>query len=156
MNTLPVLLGLSRERGLSRGFSLVEVCLALGIAAFTLLTILSLLPLGIENNQAALRQTEALNIVTGIVEDLRQATPASDPQSSRYGISPTQETSELYLDAAGSPVPRAQAVYHVRISLTRPADGKRNATKATVTLGWPAGSNPLSNSISTFVALDIN
>ena len=66
-------------------FSLVEVTLALGIAAFCLLAIFGLLPVGIKSQQNAIGQTVAAGIATGIVQypgnivsRLREVSPSLD------------------------------------------------------------------------------
>ena len=56
-------------------FSLVEVTLALGVAAFCLLAVLGLLPVGVQTNRNASSQTIASNIIATVVSDLR-TTPA--------------------------------------------------------------------------------
>ena len=55
-------------------FSLVEVTLALGIAAFCLIAVFGLMPIGVQTNRNATSQTAANNIIAAIVADLR-ATP---------------------------------------------------------------------------------
>jgi uncharacterized protein (TIGR02598 family) len=66
-------------------FSLVEVTLALGVAAFALVAIFGLLPVGLNSNQASIEQTAATSIATGIISDLR-TTPITSTTSTRYGI----------------------------------------------------------------------
>lgn len=51
-------------------FSLVEVTLALGIAAFAMISILGLLPVGLSGAQRATEQTSAVALATGIGDDL--------------------------------------------------------------------------------------
>ena len=55
-------------------FSLVEVTLALGIAAFCLIAVFGLMPVGVQTNRNATSQTAATDIIAAIVSDLR-ATP---------------------------------------------------------------------------------
>jgi len=139
------------------GFSLVEIGLALGIAAFALFAIFGLLPVGIASNQSSVRQTEALNLATAVVEDLRQAEAGPAAISPRYGISfdPTQASQEFLMDTEGNRVASPQAAfYRVRIALTAPAHGERRATCGTVTLGWPAEAVAPSSTVAAFVAFD--
>ena len=56
------------------GFSLVEVTLALGIAAFCLIAVFGIMPVGVQTNRNATSQTAATNIMAAVVADLR-ATP---------------------------------------------------------------------------------
>lgn len=48
-------------------FSLVELTLALGVAAFCMIAILGLLPAGVQTNRNATSQTSATNIVAVVV-----------------------------------------------------------------------------------------
>ena len=52
-------------------FSLVEVTLALGIAAFCLLAVFGLMPIGVQTNRNTTSQTAAANIMAAVVADLR-------------------------------------------------------------------------------------
>jgi uncharacterized protein (TIGR02598 family) len=54
-------------------FSLVEVTLALGVAAFCLIAVLGLLPTGLKTQQNSIEQTTANTIVSQIVGDLSAA-----------------------------------------------------------------------------------
>ena len=52
-------------------FSLVEVALALGVAAFALLAIMGMLPMSLKTQQASIQQTTANTIISQIFSDLR-------------------------------------------------------------------------------------
>lgn len=51
-------------------FSLVEVALALGIAAFAILSIAALVPEGLKTNQISVEETRATNLLTLLESDL--------------------------------------------------------------------------------------
>jgi type II secretory pathway pseudopilin PulG len=53
------------------GFSLVEVTLALGVAALCLLVLLGLLPIGLKTQKSSIQQTTATQIVSSISAVLR-------------------------------------------------------------------------------------
>jgi uncharacterized protein (TIGR02598 family) len=53
------------------GFSLVEVTLAIGVAAFCLITVFGLIPVASNVQQASIQQTTANDIMTQILGDLR-------------------------------------------------------------------------------------
>jgi uncharacterized protein (TIGR02598 family) len=57
----------------SAAFSLVEVTLALGVAAFCLIAVLGVLPTGLKTQQASTEQTTANTIVSQIEADLSAA-----------------------------------------------------------------------------------
>jgi type II secretory pathway pseudopilin PulG len=52
-------------------FSLVEITFALGVAAFALLAMLGMLPVGLKTQQAGIQQTTANQIISTIFSDLR-------------------------------------------------------------------------------------
>src|SRR5262245_30120048 len=52
-------------------FSLVEVTLALGVAAFALLAVLGLLPTSLKTQQASIQQPTANQIISTLFSDLR-------------------------------------------------------------------------------------
>jgi len=66
-------------------FSLVELTLALGIAAFCLIAVFGLMPVGVQTNRNATSQTSATNIIAAVVADLR-ATPITTATSPQFGI----------------------------------------------------------------------
>ncbi len=146
-------------------FSLVEVALALGVAGFGLLAIIGLLPVGLNNNQASIQQTAAVNIATEIMADLRQTpsaaalklTPGLSTKSPKYAIDTTGNGGVLFLDESGMVKDQpAQARYKAVVSLTQPGSGQKNATYGSVVLSWPApGTTPL-GTVTVFVALDRN
>jgi hypothetical protein len=90
-----------RKLSAATAFSLVELALALGIAASCLIAVFGLMPVGVLTNRNATSQTAATNIVAAVVADLR-ATPKTNTTSSQFCIPfATSGTSTLYLDRAG-------------------------------------------------------
>ena len=59
-------------------FSLVELTLALGVAAVCLLAVFGLIPIGVQTNRNATSQTRATNIMAAVIADLR-TTPLTIP-----------------------------------------------------------------------------
>src|SRR5215469_18721387 len=80
-------------------FSLVEVTLALGVAAFCLVALFGLMPVGIQTNRSATSQTAATNIAAAVIADLR-GTPIASAMSSQFCIS-FGTPATLYFDSAG-------------------------------------------------------
>src|SRR5437660_1415580 len=116
---------MSRCPDFPAGFSLVEVTLALGVAAFCLIALLGLLPLGMQTNQSAVSQTAAASILSSLVADLR-ATARSNPTSPQYDI--TFGTAKLlYVDDQGRVVtpanPNAAPRFRVMITFPTGPDG---------------------------------
>jgi Tfp pilus assembly protein PilV len=154
----------TRSRAL--GFSLVEVTLALGVAAFCMVTLLGLLPVGLNSNQAAIEQTVAAGIAGSIASDLR-ATPLATssntaPLSPRFFIplpspSTTLVSHTLFLTEDGSPAtatpttsivdkdanPAQLPVYRATVFFPAVPTGASPATDRTATVArllvtWPA------------------
>jgi len=65
------------KRAVTHGFSLVEVTLALGLAALGLITVFGLVPIAVLTNRNATSETAATNIARLAVADLRAAKTAS-------------------------------------------------------------------------------
>jgi len=56
-----------------RGFSLIEVLLALGLASFSLMALLVLLPVGMKTNQTSVEEARADDILSVLEADLRNS-----------------------------------------------------------------------------------
>jgi type II secretory pathway pseudopilin PulG len=69
-------------------FSLTELTLALGVAAFCLLAVFGLMPVGVQTNRNATSQTTAANIAALAVADLRAAKTGPGVGSPMLGITP--------------------------------------------------------------------
>lgn len=142
--------GLGSERF---GFSLVEVTLAMGVAAFCLTSLCALLPMGLTSNQDAFEQTTAANITSAIASDLNCA-PLASGISPRFGISiPAAGASvsgtSIFLATDGSVVTSGTAVsrYRATVSLSPPQAAssqpfQRTATAVRIQITWPASADP--------------
>jgi len=88
-----------------RGFSLVEVTLAMGISAFCLTSIFGLLPVGLNSNQTSMEQTCAASVARAIACDLRGVAPGQGTSSVfKIGIPTTGSvTQTIYLSEDGVP-----------------------------------------------------
>lgn len=151
---------MSGRRHHAVGFSLVEVTLALGIAAFCLIGLFGLLPLGVQTNQNSSSQTAAASVLSSVVADLR-ATPKTNPASPQYEII-FGAAKILYFDGEGRAVvpANANAVPRYRVTLTFPPGpaGSFAPTFVSLKVSWPASVDPATSapagSIETFTALD--
>ncbi|MCX6967294.1 MAG: Verru_Chthon cassette protein B [Verrucomicrobia bacterium] len=88
-----------RHRG--KAFTLAEVTLAMGIAAFCFIGIFGLLPIGLNNNQNSSEQTAAASLVRTIVADLR-ATPNTSSASPQYSIAFPSNSAAVYFSEDGT------------------------------------------------------
>ena len=60
-------------------FSLVELTLALGIAAFCLIAVSALVPVAVLTNRNATSQTAATNVIASVIADMRATTAFDIP-----------------------------------------------------------------------------
>ncbi len=136
-------------------FSLVEVTLALGIAAFCLIAVFGLMPVGVQTNRNATSQTAATNVIAAVVADLR-ATPRTSATSSQFAITfGTAKT--LYFDGAGQFTTSLSANSRYQINVTFPSS-PTGLRYADVKVTWPAAATSAnaSGSVETFAAFDRN
>ena len=164
-------------------FSLVELTLALGIAALCLVTVFALVPIAVLTNRNSTSQTAATNIAALAVADLRAATTASpmlgitiptDPTSPARFVPPevvpcnsghTSITSQVrYFDSQGQANASfgSSALYRLTVTFVKntTATPTSGATYVNVKVTWPAVIDPCvvtpSGSVQMFAALDKN
>jgi uncharacterized protein (TIGR02598 family) len=143
------------KRHLVSAFSLVEVTLAIGIAAFCLIAVFGLMPVGVQTNRNATSQTAATNIIASVIADMRATTSSTSPQ---YGITfGTGKT--LYFDGAGQFAISLGANSRYRASITFPSS-PTGLSYANIRVTWPAPVDPTtttpSGSVEMFAAFDRN
>ena len=73
------------KRQFTSAFSLIELTLALGVAAFCLIAVFGLVPVAALTNRNATSQTAATNIMAAVVADLRAA-PKTNSWSYQFAI----------------------------------------------------------------------
>jgi uncharacterized protein (TIGR02598 family) len=145
------------------GFSLVEVTLALGVAAFCLLAVFGLLPIGLKTQQSAIEQTAATRVVSAAASDLRN-TARTATISSLFAINIPANTassaSELFFDTEGrfSPAIGPNSRYRLTITFSPNNTGGRAATFVHLLVSWPAAATTVNAAgvAETFLALDRN
>ncbi|MBV9008141.1 MAG: hypothetical protein JO354_03095 [Verrucomicrobia bacterium] len=159
------------------GFSLIEVTLAIGVAAVSMLAIFGLLASGSQSNFNAAEQSAANDMLSAVIADLR-ATPLTTPRgqaatSPQFGIQipanpvapPAPSSTTLYLNPQGrfSTTPSTTwqypPTYKLTVSFIPNAPNTRAATLVDVTMSWPvfaSSNNVNAGSAEMFVALDRN
>jgi type II secretory pathway pseudopilin PulG len=140
-----------------RGFSLVEVTIALGIAVFAILSVVGLLSVGILSNRISIEETRASTLLTILEADLRNTLPGTG-LSGLYGLPMPYATNaggevvrnpalmagtlgSTGVDGSGQPVPLSASppsafqasVVYVRI----PPTGSLLPTEARLIVNWP-------------------
>jgi uncharacterized protein (TIGR02598 family) len=157
-------------------FSLVEVALALGIAAFCLLTLFGLLSVGINNNQVSIEQSAAVGIGAALAADMRNtalppAPSTTDQTTAYYGLTipanpastiSSADTHFIYLRQDGSRAgaqdqaldptqnPRYLATIYYTSSGTATSGGPapKNAVQARMLITWPPQASPTSVAVA--------
>ena len=154
------------------GFSMVGMVVALGVAAFALLAVMGILPVGLKTQQASVNQTKANAVLAQIVDDLRadvrlppgQASKAQGDWSNLHGHWVAVATPDtLYftaeanyinnsLNAATAP---ATAVFRATITYLFPPTATTSIAK--ITVSWPAAQSDLTKvagSVDMFAAVN--
>ena len=151
-----------RVHSARKAFSLVEIVMALGVAAFCLVAVFGLLPVGLHTSQAAVDQTNANRILAAVAVDLRATAPGqSTTQQYRLAIpgSGAGTATTLYLDASGGSAASIQADSRYRLTVIfPPTAGGRAASLVDLKVSWPAPVAPSSTTsfVETLVAMDMN
>ena len=143
-------------------FSLVELTLALGIAAFCLLAVFGLMPIGVQTNRNATSQTAAANIMAAVTADLR-ATPKANTTSAQFGITFGTNPPPLYFDGSGQFTTSLGANSRYQLNVTWNVANSTGACSATLPCAdlkvtWPAAATTANatGSAETFAAFDRN
>ncbi|XHR27405.1 MAG: hypothetical protein ACFUZC_15840 [Chthoniobacteraceae bacterium] len=127
----------------AKAFTLVEVVLAVGIVSFAILSMVALLPVGLENEQTSSDEMLALNGMRTLAADLAN-TGTSATESVRFHTPlPNAITSatnvELYLDDSEKAVPPpGKALFHVNLSYFPATTSPKSPAAVLIQVKWPA------------------
>jgi hypothetical protein len=159
------------KSGLRRvhAFSLVELALALGVAAFCLIAVFGLIPVGVQTNRNSTSQTAATNIVAAVVADLR-GTPRCFGGSTQFGLvlgtgpgclpaispSPSPGPATLYFDTTGKVSTSLGTNSRYQLNVTW--YGSSAVRYADLKVTWPAAATPANaiGSVEMFAAFNRN
>ena len=154
-------------------FSLVEITLALGVAAFCLIAVLGMLPVGLKTQQASVQQTTANSIISQIFTDLRadlrlppgQVSHEDESGFNLHGHWANLYTPDtLYFTQEGKQTgsvngsPPADAVFRATITYNQ-LPPTQTTSLANITVSWPAQVDPTTGgvpagSVTTLVAVN--
>ena len=138
-------------------FSLVELTLALGVAAICLISVFGLLPVGLKANHNAISQSASASIIAAVVADMR-ATPKASTTSTQYGVT-FGTTKTVYFDNEGGIATSVAPNSRYRLDIDFPPNPTAGAaTFAYLKVTWPAAASPTSatGASEVFVAFDRN
>jgi uncharacterized protein (TIGR02598 family) len=144
-------------------FTLAEVTLAIGVAAFAFVAVLGMVPMGLKVQQASVQQTTANEIMAAILNDLRadvvlppgQASKETDSGFGLHGHWKDVNTpATLYFTNTGSQTgsvnqSSADAVFRAKIQYLFPPSA--TTTMANVIITWPAQVDPTDPTTGTLV-----
>jgi type II secretory pathway pseudopilin PulG len=159
---------MKRFRQTEFAFSLVEVTLALGVAAFSLLIIVGMLPVSLKTNQASTHQTAANSIISQIAADLRAAARLPPGQQSKqfslhpHNGGPWDPTPDyVFFTDDGRPTGTNQttapsdAIFRATITYRLPPTD--TTSLADIKVSWPAQQadmTKVAGSVEMFVAIN--
>jgi len=153
-------------------FSLVEVTLALGVAAFALLAILGMLPTGLKTQQTSTQQTTANTIMSQIFADLSAALRLPPGlQSKQFNLhghwAAQLHPDIIYFTKDGTFITNSSnepKVFMAAVTYLEPPT--ETTSLADITVGWPAAGIPIdpstgnpdfskaAGSVETFAAIN--
>ena len=133
-------------------FSLVELTFALGVAAFCLIAVFGLMPVGMQTNRNASSQSAATNIVASVIADARDN--IFDIPAIWHHV---RNCDNIVFDAAGQFTTALGANSRYRVSISFPSSPS-GLSYADVNITWPAAAAPTnaSGSVEMFAAFDRN
>ena len=145
-----------KKTGAENGFSLVEITLALGVAAFALTAIVGLLSLTLKNSKSAMDDTLVAEMTGDLVNTLRKQdfTNISKATNVFFDISGKRlnalDSAGLIQGMAVSSAVSQGAVYEcvpviAADTNTLSPDGSANLWQVTLNFRWPAGANSTVN-----------
>ena len=164
---------MKRSVRITAAFSLVEIVLALGVAAFALIAVLGMLPVGLKVQQASVQQTMANAVMSQIIDDLRadvrlppgQATKAAGDWSQLNGhwanvavpdtLFFTIDAKENGYASGSAPPAPAGSVFRATITYLFPPTATTSIAK--ITISWPAAQSDLTKvagSVDMFAAVN--
>lgn len=150
---------------MKRGFSLIEVVLALAIVSFCLVLLVGLLPIGLKTNQISSEEFRAMNLMTALITDV-EATPQTERNSRIYQVNPlpssedAKEKKEIvfYIDESGKMTKTDTGTltrFKVLWVYTRvPEKESLDPIEAWIKISWPIASKQgkTENSVETYAA----
>ncbi len=164
---------MKRSLHITGAFSLVEIVLALGVAAFALIAVMGMLPVGVKVQQASVQQTKANAVMSQAIDFLRadvrlppgQAKKAEGDWANLSGhwqsvavpdtLFFTNDGKQNGYAQGSAPAAPANAVFRATITYLFPPTATTSIAK--ITVSWPAAQSDLTKvagSIDMFAAVN--
>ena len=153
----PIPAGTKPSSGARGGFTLVEVTIAIGIVAFSMLAVLALLPVGMQTLQDANSDTAMAALAQQIRGELQQS--SFNPSNNAAYIQTITSSNRYYtLDVCPTNFNLTNTYYVVHLDAAPISSGVArnfaytNAQNVTVTVKYPPPNFPKTKVFSLFVA----
>jgi type II secretory pathway component PulJ len=164
---------MKRRSSSCAGFSLVEIVVSLGVAAFCLVAVMGILPVGLKTQQTSTNQTKANAILAQIIDDLRADVrlppgQAKKAQGDWANLSDhwqqhavpdtlffTNDGNENGYAQGTAPAAPAGAVFRATITYLFPPTATTSI--ANITVSWPAAQTDITKvagSVDMFAAVN--
>lgn len=144
-------------RGSCRGFSLIEVTMALGIVAFGVLAIFSLLPTGLTLARESSDETVAVNVLSALTADIANSSGRTN-FSFMYGVSLEEVgVGSRYFDEEGRLLGASSdpsAVYKAVWSVRARDIPQGIPPRVSVQVRWPANAEVPRGMVETMVDVE--
>ncbi len=142
-----------------RGFSLIEVVLALGVLSFAILSIMALLPMGLQTNRDSYEESVGTNLIGAMVADWQSlrvgGTNRTSPVFKLPKLEPLmQQTNALGIDESGEITSLASARYKVAYRIIPPTVADSFSPYfISFVVSWPAQSTNAASSVESIAAI---
>jgi len=137
-------------------FSLVEVVMALGVFAFSVVLIFGLLPTALHLDRASQDESEAIRIMSALIND-RRCTPRTQV-SAIYSFPPltsalSATTTVLYFNAENTVCNLASAIYKADCAYLPPAQNSGTPYLMWCRISWPANAATPKGTVEAMAAI---
>ncbi len=145
-----------------QAFSLIEVVLALGVLSFAILTIVALLPIGLQSNRDSYEESVGTNLIAALVADWRalQVGSTNTTDSSVYQLPRFKQgmtlTNVLWVTEGGQRTNSAAAArYRVAYKIAPPPTLNSSFAPYYVSfvVSWPAQATNAVSSVESIAAI---
>lgn len=116
-----------------RGFSLVEITIALGIFTFAILSIIGLLSVALNTSEETQRDSSLTTLIRTLNSEVRSATTSNSVTALLNG--------PLYYDLVGKPVAGGNSNSYFKVTFTHSNQGTNSQTAVKSLLGLKSATN---------------
>jgi uncharacterized protein (TIGR02598 family) len=128
----------------SSAFSLVEVVIAMGVAAFCLVAMLGLIPTGVQSVKSTTDQTGATTILNEVVTDLRSTSLGSNLSPGlgialpMAGVANSVNSTNIIFSESGATISNSTSLNGRYLATITLSNSSAYITTALIQVRWPA------------------